>query len=147
MQRVAILSQDHVDRPAAVRGVEAGVDVVGFDVGPQRVARLAGRSYIDDIGDVDLAAVKSRHLCPSSDEDNVGGFDVTVVSAPSPLRDHAPPRAVDRASRLRAWPRVRNGCSVVLESTTAPSTSEELFVPRFEPSSRLSAGTDFAVGW
>ena len=56
--RVVVVGQGYVGLPLAVRAVEAGHTVVGFELDKNRVDRLRrGRSFIDDIGDDDLAAV------------------------------------------------------------------------------------------
>src|SRR4029079_12251903 len=44
-------------------------------------------------------------------------------------------------------PYVRTGSCVILESTTYPGTTEEVFIPRLEGGSRLRGGADFAVGY
>jgi UDP-N-acetyl-D-glucosamine dehydrogenase len=56
------------------------------------VAKLRrGESFIDDVTDADLpAALATGRFVPSSDEADLAGFHVAVVSVPTPLRDHAP---------------------------------------------------------
>jgi len=50
--RVVVVGQGYVGLPVAVRGVEAGFDVVGFDLDEVRVKGLAdGNSFIEDIND------------------------------------------------------------------------------------------------
>ena len=93
------------------------------------------------------AALETGRFRPSADEADLAGFDVAVVSVPTPLRDHAPDlRFIEQAADMLA-PHVRRGCCVILESTTYPGTTEEVFVPRLEKGSGLSAGADFAVGY
>jgi UDP-N-acetyl-D-mannosaminuronic acid dehydrogenase/UDP-N-acetyl-D-glucosamine dehydrogenase len=148
-QRVVVVGQGYVGLPVSVRAVEVGFDVVGFDVDDDRVARLRrGESFIDDVGDEELAATLAtgRYL-PSSDPADLGGFDVAVVSVPTPLRDHAPDlRYIESAAEMLA-PHIRPGCTVVLESTTYPGTTQDVFVPLLEKGSGLVAGADFAVGY
>ena len=70
-----------------------------------------------------------------------------MVCVPTPLRDGAPDlRYIEDAARLLA-PHVRAGATVVLESTTYPGTTEEVFVPILEAGSGLRAGADFHVGY
>ena len=44
-------------------------------------------------------------------------------------------------------PRIRPACTVVLESTTYPGTTDELVAPALEAASGLKAGVDFHVGY
>lgn len=70
-RRVVILGQGYVGLPVAIRAVQAGFDVVGFDIAKDRVERLrSGQTFIDDISDDDVAAALAtgRYL-PSSDPD------------------------------------------------------------------------------
>jgi UDP-N-acetyl-D-mannosaminuronic acid dehydrogenase/UDP-N-acetyl-D-glucosamine dehydrogenase len=147
--RVVVVGQGYVGLPLAVRAVEVGHTVVGFELDKDRVDRLrAGRSFIDDIGDDDLAAaLATGRYRPTDDPAEIAGFDTAVVCVPTPLRDGAPDLTyVESAARLIA-PHVRAGSTVVLESTTYPGTTEEVFAPILEAGSGLRAGPDFHVGF
>jgi UDP-N-acetyl-D-mannosaminuronic acid dehydrogenase/UDP-N-acetyl-D-glucosamine dehydrogenase len=147
--RVAVVGQGYVGLPLAVRAVEVGHTVVGFDLDKARVDRLRrGASFIDDITDADLAAIldTGRYL-PSDDPADLAGFTVAVVCVPTPLRDGAPDLTyIEDAARLLA-PHLRPGACVVLESTTYPGTTEEVFQPILEGGSGLRAGVDFHLGY
>ena len=147
--RVVVVGQGYVGLPLAVRAVEVGHTVVGFELDKDRVDRLRrGQSFIDDITDADLAAILAtgRYL-PSDDAADLAGFTTAVVCVPTPLRDGAPDLSyVEDAARLLA-PHVRRGACVVLESTTYPGTTEEVFLPILEEGSGLRAGADFHVGY
>ena len=147
--RLAVLGLGYVGLPLAMRAVEKGYDVVGFDVNKTRVDRLQrGLTFIDDITDEDIAqAVASGRFRPTSDATELAGFDTAVVSVPTPLRDGVPDLSfVEDAARTVA-PHVRPGCCVILESTTYPGTTEEVFVPLLERWGGLTAGRDFHVGY
>jgi UDP-N-acetyl-D-mannosaminuronic acid dehydrogenase/UDP-N-acetyl-D-glucosamine dehydrogenase len=147
--RVAVLGQGYVGLPLAVRAVEVGHTVVGFDPDKDRVDRLRrGQSFIDDITDADLAAVLATgRYTPSDDPADLADFTVAVVCVPTPLRDGAPDlRYIEDSARMLA-PHVTAGSCVVLESTTYPGTTEEVFLPILEAGSGLLAGVDFHVGY
>jgi UDP-N-acetyl-D-glucosamine dehydrogenase len=147
--RVAVVGQGYVGLPLAVRAVEVGHTVVGFDLDKTRVDRLRrGASFIDDITDDDLAAaLGTGRYIPSDDPADLAGFDVAVVCVPTPLRDGAPDlRYIEGAAHTLA-PHLRRGACVVLESTTYPGTTEEVFAPILEAGSGLRAGLDFHVGF
>jgi UDP-N-acetyl-D-glucosamine dehydrogenase len=149
LQRVVVVGQGYVGLPLAVRAAEVGHDVVGFEIDATRVARLAaGDSYVGDIPAPRLrAALDSGRYRPSADPGDLEGFDVAVITVPTPLRDGSPDLAyIEDAARLLA-PRLGAGACVVLESTTYPGTTDELVQPLLEEGSGLRAGADFHLGY
>ncbi len=147
--RVVIVGQGYVGLPVAMRAVGAGHDVVGFDVDVERVRLLtAGTSFIADVASEALqVALDSGRYLATSEPAECAGFDVAVISVPTPLTEGAPDLSfVERAAELLA-PHVRPGCCVVLESTTYPGTTEELVRPILEKGSGLTAAIDFHLGY
>jgi UDP-N-acetyl-D-glucosamine dehydrogenase len=138
-----------VGLPLAMRAVEMDYDVVGFEADPVRAARLAaGDSYVGDIPSTRLrTALETGRYRPSSDPHDLLGFDIAVISVPTPLRDGAPDLSfIEDAARSLA-PHLRPGATVILESTTYPGTTEELVQPLLEKGSGLIAGADFHLGY
>ena len=75
------------------------------------------------------------------------GFDVAVITVPTPLRDGLPDLTyVEAASRTLAR-YLRPGATVIVESTSYPGTTQEQVLPRLEEGSGLAAGTDFHLGY
>ena len=147
--RVAVLGQGYVGLPLSMRAVVAGHDVIGIDASTERVKRLAvGDSFVEDVPGVVLdAALSSGRYSVTDDALACEGFDVAVVTVPTPLHEGAPDLSyIESAARMLA-PHVRPGSLVVLESTTYPGTTEQLFVPILEAGSGLIAGADFSVGY
>ncbi|HEV2311341.1 MAG TPA: nucleotide sugar dehydrogenase, partial [Acidimicrobiia bacterium] len=68
-ERLAVLGQGYVGLILAARAVEAGYDVIGFDVDETRVGLLqAGRSYIEDVPSAQLAEMLGTgRFCASTD--------------------------------------------------------------------------------
>ncbi len=147
--RLVVIGQGYVGLPLALRGVEVGFDVVGFDVDTERVKRLAaGNSYVEDIADDRLLeAVGSGRYRATDDADHLAGFDVAVIDVPTPLHDGVPNLShVESAAALLAA-HLRPGATVVLESTSYPGTTEELVAPLLEQGSGLLSGRDFHLGY
>ncbi len=146
---VVVVGQGYVGLPLAVRAVRVGHTVIGFDLDKHRVDQLRrGESFIDDIGDEDIAdCLRTGRFTPTDDPGDIAGFRVAVVCVPTPLRDGAPDLSyIEESARLLA-PHLTAGACVVLESTTYPGTTEEVFGPILEAGSGLSAGTDFHLGY
>ncbi|AUH43252.1 nucleotide sugar dehydrogenase [Streptomyces sp. CMB-StM0423] len=149
MKKIVIMGQGYVGLPLAMLAAEAGNTVVGFDVSEERVKRLcAGESFVEDIAPERLAsALASGNYRPTTDEKQIDGFDVAVISVPTPLREGAPDlRHIESATGM-VGRFLRRGATVVLESTTYPGTTEELVAPILEESSGLTAGEDFQLGY
>lgn len=148
-QRVVIVGQGYVGLPIAMRAVEVGFDVVGFDVAEPKVASLAaGRSHIDDVTDEDVqSALATGRFLPTCAGKDIAGFDVAVVTVPTPLKDGAPDMSFIESSAEILARFVRPGSLVILESTTYPGTTEEFFGPILEAGSGLVPGVDFQLGY
>src|SRR5262249_15839209 len=132
----------------AMRAVETGFEVVGYDLDERRVKRLAaGESYVEDISSDELgAALDSGRYHPTPESRACAGFDVAVITVPTPL-SHGNPHltsATQASSTLARY--LRPGATVILESTTSPGTTEELVGPCLEEGSGLSVG-DFHLGY
>lgn len=147
--RLVVIGQGYIGLPLAVRAVEVGHDVVGFDTDKRRVELLQrAESFIEDVSDAQLAAMLATgRYHPTADASALAGFDVAVGSVPTPLRDGAPDLSYVKAAAVELSPHLRPGCCVVLESTTYPGTTEDIFIPLLEQGSPLRAGRDFAVGY
>ncbi len=147
--RVVVVGQGYVGLPLAVRAVEVGHDVVGYDVDDDRVRRLnAGQSYVEDIPDARLAAAAATgRYAARSDEDGCEGFDVAVITVPTPLREGIPDLSYIEQACHTLGKYLRKGATVVLESTTYPGTVEELVAPILAEVSGLEPGTDFHLGY
>jgi UDP-N-acetyl-D-glucosamine dehydrogenase len=149
MQRVVVVGQGYVGLPLAMQAVSVGYEVVGFDLDQRRVQRLAsGDSFVEDIeSDVLRAALASGHYTVSTDPQSCAGFDIAVITVPTPLRDSSPDLSyIESAAEILAK-HLRPGATVILESTTYPGTTEELMLPILERGSGLKAGADFSAGY
>ncbi|MBD4395675.1 nucleotide sugar dehydrogenase, partial [Xanthomonas citri pv. citri] len=79
--------------------------------------------------------------------DDAAGFDVAVITVPTPLRDSLPDLSFIESAGASLAEHVTPGATVILESTTYPGTTDELLVPILEKGSGLTAGEDFHVGY
>jgi len=148
-KRVVVVGQGYVGLPLAMRAVEVGFDVVGYDSSEARVKRLnAGESYVEDIASDTLAsALATGRYQASAEPDGCSRFDVGVITVPTPLKEGVPDLSYieDAAATLGRY--LRPGATVILESTTYPGTTEELVGAILEEHSGLAAGVDFHLGY
>ena len=148
-ERVLVVGQGYVGLPLAMRAVEAGFDVTGLDLDEGKVKALSiGESYVEDVGDHRLrAALGTGRYRATASMDDAGGFDVAVISVPTPLNEGVPQLDFIEAAARQIAPLLSPGCTVILESTTYPGTTEELVAPILEAGSGLAAGADFHLGY
>lgn len=119
--------------PRALLAAERGLTVVRLDTNTNTatVADLnVGRSYVDDITTAEFTAALATGYTASFDERALAGAAVIVVCVPTPLGENGgpDPRHVQAAAAM-IGKHVRPGALVVLESTTYPGTSDEVFAP------------------
>jgi len=146
---VAVVGQGYVGLPLAVRAVEVGHRVIGYDVDERRIGGLrAGTSHVEDVADERLgAALATGRYRPTGDAADLAGFEVAVISVPTPLREGLPDLSYIEEAARRLGEHLRPGACVVLESTTYPGTTDELVQPLLEAASGLRAGPDFHLGY
>ncbi|MFJ6086264.1 nucleotide sugar dehydrogenase [Streptomyces sp. NPDC092369] len=146
---VCVLGQGYVGLPLALRAAETGHIVTGYEPDRKRCEKLAaGSSYIEDIDSNRLQRVlRSGAYTASSDPEDLKGFEVAVITVPTPLTDRAPDLSCVREAGavLAEW--LEPGATVVLESTTHPGTTRDVLIPLLEEGSGLVAGRDFHVGF
>ena len=144
--KVVVVGQGYVGLPVAVRAAALGFEVVGYEVSSDRVAELrAGRSYVGDVSDDALAAALGSGYTPSDDPAVLAGFDVAVISVPTPLRNGLPDLShIEQAGGVLAS-QLRAGACVVLESTTYPGTTDEVLSPLLAGSG--VSPSEFFVGY
>ncbi len=120
--------------------------VVGFDIDAGRVAEIAaGR---DRTGEVTAERLAEATLAVSTEEGELAGCDVFIITVPTPVDEkNAPDLGAVLAACDIAGRQLRSGAIVVLESTVYPGATEEDCGPRLEAASGLECGADFFLGY
>ena len=146
---VAIIGLGYVGLPLATAFARAGFRTTGVEVNQGKVDSIAaGRSYIPDVSDDDLAPhVRSGRLTATSDYDVLRGVDAIFICVPTPYdAQRAPDLSYIRAASQGIRPRLKSGQLIVLQSTTYPGTTEEIVQPILEHSG-LKVGVDFYLAF
>lgn len=132
-----------------MRAADVGFRVIGFDVDEQKITGLRrGISHVEDISSAQIsAAVEDGSYLPTHSTDDLAGFDVAVISVPTPLTNNNPDLQYIESAIDMLCPHLRVGATVILESTTYPGTTEELVAPRIENATGLVADADYYLGY
>lgn len=148
MTNVVVIGQGYVGLPMALRAAEVGLSVVGLDTNAAVVADLnAGRSHIDDVTDDDLSAGLGAGYRASDDPSVIAAANVVVVCVPTPLApDGGPDLGPVEAAARTIGAYITPGTLVILESTTYPGTTAEVFAP-LVTASGLTIGEDVHVAF
>lgn len=133
--RIGIIGVGYVGLPLAVVFAEAGFRVTGFDLSAERAATINnGISYIEDIPSSTLANLVNQGLIDATtDMSRLNDMDAISVCVPTPLsktRDPDMSAVLQAASDIAK--NLRPGQLIVLESTTYPGTTREIFLPRIQ---------------
>ena len=148
MKALVVVGQGYVGLPMALRAAEKGFSVVGLDTKASVVDALnAGRYHIGDVSDEQLSAGLSHGYSASADASCIAQADVIVVCVPTPLSGDGGPDLgpVEGAARAIGQ-HIQPNTLVVLESTTYPGTTREVFAP-LVLGSRLILGKDVNIAF
>jgi UDP-N-acetyl-D-glucosamine dehydrogenase len=143
--RIGVMGLGYVGLTEALELARAGFRVTGFDVDAARVEAVrAGRSYLVDVSDEDLAQAGADGKLQATEAfDLLADMDVIVICVPTPLSKTKGPDLsyiLSAVEAIRA--RLRRGQLIVLESTTYPGTTREVVLGALEPAG-LTVGRDF----
>jgi UDP-N-acetyl-D-glucosamine dehydrogenase len=146
---IGVVGLGYVGLPLALAFARQGLRVLGFDIDPAKISRLArGESYIRHVDAAKVAeAIGQGRLLPRNDFDQAADADCLILCVPTPLTPaREPDLSFITTTAESLWPKLRAGQLVVLESTTYPGTTEECLKPILEKSG-LRAGVDFHLAF
>src|SRR3954463_11296046 len=143
---VAIVGAGYVGVPLATTFAEAGRTVLVVDVVQPVVDALnRGESHIEDVESGRLKPlVEAGLIRATTDYAAMREADAIPIALPTPLSRQREPDLSIVESAARGIAKVlREGQTVVLESTTWPGTTREVLQPILEEGSGLKAGEQF----
>ncbi|MGC8639308.1 MAG: nucleotide sugar dehydrogenase [Isosphaeraceae bacterium] len=146
--RVGIIGLGYVGLPLARAFGDRGIAVLGFDVDPEKVARLErGESYIGHIPDSAIRQMREHRFEATTSFSRLGEADAVIVCVPTPLTDAREPDLtyiVKSTEAIAAT--LRPGQLIVLESTTYPGTTRQIVLPLLTEQG-LAPGRDFFLAF
>lgn len=145
---IGIIGLGYVGLPLARAFADKGLAVLGFDLDPAKIVKLArGQSYIGHISDAVIAQMRERKFEATDRFIRLDEPDVILICVPTPLTETREPDLTYVINSARAVAeRLRPGQLVVLESTTYPGTTRDVVLPILEATG-LKAGQDFFLAF
>ena len=131
---IGIFGLGYIGLPLALRYLDSGFKVVGFDLDTKKIDKLRlGKSYIDYIPSSKISKYLKNQFEVTEDFSRSKGLDVLILCVPTPLKKYKKPDlsfVINTINMLA--PYFCKGQILSLESTTYPGTTEEELLPRIE---------------
>ncbi|MDW8065738.1 MAG: nucleotide sugar dehydrogenase [Anaerolineae bacterium] len=150
--RLGVIGLGYVGLPVAVLFAKAGFDVLGVDIRPERVAQInAGFCPIEGeepgLAERLVEVVRTGQLRATTDYGNLRDRDVVLICVETPVDEERKPRYKALRSALHSLgPVLKEGALVIVESTLAPRTMQDLVLPLLEEASGRRCNEGFYLG-
>ena len=144
--RIGVIGLGYVGLPLAV---EFGkhYPTLGFDIDSHRIAQL--KDGFDDTREVEPAELAaSSQLSFSSELESIRNCNVFIVTVPTPIDAFKTPDFGPLRGASQSVAKVlKQGDTVIYESTVYPGATEEVCIPLLETGSGLTFNRDFFAGY
>ena len=150
--RLAVIGLGYVGLPVAAMFADAGFDVKGVEIIPDRVEKINnGISPIegDEPGLAELLerVIKTGRLRATRDYEDLRDRDIILIDVETPVDDRNIPRYEALRSALKSLgPVLKKGALVIVESTVAPGTINNFVLPLLEEHSKAKLNDGFYLG-
>jgi UDP-N-acetyl-D-glucosamine dehydrogenase len=143
---LGIIGLEYVGLQLAVGFAQAGKLVIGFDKSQDQVDLInRGKNYIKDICDALLSeAVEKFALTATTDFSGIRECDALLICGPTPPDKFCnPDMSYIESVCVTIGQHMKSGTFISLESTTYPTSTEELMITIIEKESGMKHGEDF----
>jgi UDP-N-acetyl-D-glucosamine/UDP-N-acetyl-D-galactosamine dehydrogenase len=143
---VGVVGLGYVGLPLAVEFGKKSA-TIGFDVSTQKIAHY--KNFTDPTGEVSTEDLRAaHHLQVTTNPSDLATADIIVVAVPTPVNEARLPDFGPLISASRAiGPYLKQGATVVYESTVYPGATEEVCVPELERASGRKWKEGFFIGY
>jgi UDP-N-acetyl-D-glucosamine dehydrogenase len=144
---IGVVGLGYVGLPLALRYVDVGYQVIGFDSDPRKPKSIAeGETYIKHIPGAGIKAAVTKGFKATTEFHKAAEVDALILCVPTPLDSHREPDLSFVVNTLRSLlPYLKKGQVLSLESTTYPGTTEEQLRPQIEDAGLIVGEDIFLV--
>lgn len=138
---VAVVGLGYVGLPLALLADHKSFNTLGLDIDQSKIdSLLAGKSYIGDVADEDLASSQVEY---STDFSKIKDIDAVIVCVPTPVSaNKEPDLSPVKGAVSTIAPHLKTGALVVIESTINPGVCDTVVAPLLEEKSGKKVGND-----
>ncbi len=143
---VGILGLGYVGLPLAVAFSKKKINILGFDKSEKKCSMVnKAENYIGDINDEDMKEVVENNLLQATtDFSRIRECDALIICVPTPLdRFKKPDMSFIEHACIDIGKNMKKGVLISLESTTYPTTTENIVKPIVEKESGMLCDRDF----
>ena len=138
---IVVVGLGYVGLPIAIAAANSGLNIIGIDLNQEKVAKInSGKSPIEDVKDSEILGLVELGLFKAqSDFSQVKNADVVLICVPTPLTSESKPDLSDLESVAKSISQyLAKGTLIILESTVAPGTTRDFFVPLIQKYSKVN---------
>ena len=145
-KRISIIGLGYVGLPLATAFAKK-YKVIGYDVDKSRIKELKkGKDRTKEITQVEL--LKNKNLIFTHDFYDMKNSDFFILTVPTPItKNNKPDLSIIRKAALTIAKVMKNGATVILESTVYPGITEDYLVPILEKNTKLKHKKNFFVAY
>ena len=145
-KRISIVGLGYVGLPLATAFAKK-YKVIGYDVDKSRIKELKkGKDRTKEIMQVEL--LKNKNLIFTNDFYDMKNSDFFILTVPTPItKNNKPDLSIIRKAALTIAKVMKNGATVILESTVYPGVTEDYLVPILEKNTKLKHKKNFFVAY
>jgi UDP-N-acetyl-D-mannosaminuronic acid dehydrogenase len=148
--KIAVVGLGYVGTPVAALFADAGFDVLGVDINKEKIKKInSGVNPIEGkeprLSDLLDRVVGEKKLRATSDYGKLRDRDIILVSVETPVDDKTktPKYVALRSAMGDIGKNMKRGSMVIVESTIAPRTMEDIVLPILEENSGFKVNEGF----
>ncbi|MDQ6955142.1 MAG: nucleotide sugar dehydrogenase [Mariprofundaceae bacterium] len=143
---VAVVGLGYVGLPLALAFGRV-LPTLGFDVCQEKLQAYAQGN--DPTGEMaDSLFVQAKHLIYTDQCSDLKQADFVIVAVPTPVdAAHQPDLTLVKQATAMVGRNLKEGATVIFESTVYPGVTDDVCIPILEAESRLRCGSGFKVGY
>ncbi len=142
---IGVIGLGYVGLPLSILFSKKGFKVIGFDIDKKKIKKIsAKKSYIDRISNKEVSAILKKGFC-TSDFSNISKCDFIIICVPTPLKKNKPNLEYLKSTIINIKNFLRPNQTVVLESTSYPGTTREIFGKLLKK--KFDLGKNFYLGF
>ncbi len=144
--KICILGLGYVGLPLAIEFAKKGFNVHGYDTSDQKISDIEKDKFYKEEPELNkkLHDVLNKKLTLSTNPDTLKNFDAAIICVPTPIDNTQNPDLTYILSAAKLLSKYLDKEKlIVLESTTFPTTLENVIRPYIEKETGMNAAKDF----